>query len=170
MIHRHITLVVVQRSYKLSVLERLFIHISLELCVGRSTSNCTVEQLVSYHPYRELNEADEGIMEVQTEETSLRYLNHPQEILRALMDSKENGNVIGIFALSLGPIMIMTAVDDIVEIKNDYLIVLKEQDLLGIPVPEEQIFLKEIVRVHPFKTLYNDPFHVRLRQAKHVGS
>lgn len=108
-------------------------------------------------------------MEVQTEETSLRYLNNPQEILRELVHSKDNGNVVGIFALSLGPIMIMTAVDDIIEIKNDYLIVLKEQDLLGMPIPEEQIFLKEIVRIHPFKTLYDDPFHVRLRQAKQIG-
>jgi hypothetical protein len=102
-------------------------------------------------------------MEVQVEQT-LSYVNQPDEILAELRNSKQNGNVIGIFALSLGPIMIMAAVDEVVEIKNDYLIILKETDLLGIRIPEEQIFLSEIVRVHPFKTRYDDPFHVRLRE------
>jgi hypothetical protein len=101
-------------------------------------------------------------MEVQIENT-LTYVNQPDEILRELKSSKENGTVIGICALSLGPCMIMTAVDDVVEIKNDVIILLRETDLLGIRVPEEQIFLSEIVRVHPFKTHFDDPFHVYLR-------
>jgi hypothetical protein len=93
----------------------------------------------------------------------MTYVNNPDEILEELQHSKTFGNVVGIFAISLGPIMIMTAVDDIVDIKHDKLIVLKETDLLGIKVPEEQIFLSEIVRVHSFKTHFDDPFHVRLR-------
>jgi hypothetical protein len=101
-------------------------------------------------------------MEVQNEQL-LTYVNQPDEILAELNHSKTFGNVIGIFALSLGPIMIMTAVDEIVDIKNDKLIMLKETDLLGTKVPEEQIFLSEIVRVHAFKTQFDDPFHVKLR-------
>ena len=108
-------------------------------------------------------------MEVQIENT-LTYVNQPDEILRELRTSKENGNVIGIFALSLGPIMIMTAVDEVIEIKNDVIILLKETDLLGIRVPEEQIFLSEIVRVHPFKTHFNDPFHVQLRSMRRADN
>jgi hypothetical protein len=71
--------------------------------------------------------------------------------------------VIGITALSFGPSMIMTAVDDIIEVKNDKIVLLKETDLLGIRLPESQLLLSEIVRVHPLRTKYNDPFHVQLR-------
>jgi hypothetical protein len=101
-------------------------------------------------------------MELQTDNL-LTYVSEPDEMLHVLQNSKETGSVVGIFAISLGPIMIMTAVDEIVDIKNDKLIVLKETDLLGICVPEEQIFLSEIVRVHAFKSCFDDPSHVRLR-------
>jgi hypothetical protein len=104
-------------------------------------------------------------MNIQVEET-LTFLNQPDEIIKELNHSKVFGNVIGIFALSLGPIMMMTAVEDIIEIKNDKLILLKETDLLGTRLPEEQIFLSEIVRVHPFRTQFDDPFHVQLREKK----
>ena len=96
----------------------------------------------------------------------LKYLTDPQEILRALEHSRAHGNVVGICAISMGPNMIMTAVDDIIDIKNDKLIVLKETDLLGIKVPEEQIMLSEIVRLHSFRTLYDDPFHKQLRDKR----
>lgn len=94
----------------------------------------------------------------------LQYLSRKEEIVRELYNSKLRGTVLGISAISLGPGMIMTAVEDILEIKNDLLIVLKETDLLGTKLPEEQILLSEIVRVHPFKTLFDDPFHVQLRE------
>jgi hypothetical protein len=100
---------------------------------------------------------------------ALTYVNKPDDILKLLQQSKDEGNVVGIFALSLGPIMIMTAVDDIFEMKNDKIIMLKETDLLGIKVPEEQILLSEIVRVHAFKTRFDDPFHVRLRESSGAG-
>lgn len=108
-------------------------------------------------------------MEVQIEQ-NLTYINQPDEILKEIRHSKTFGNVIGIFAISLGPIMMMTAVDDVIDIRNDSLIILKETDLLGIKLPEEQILLSEIVRVHPFKTRFDDPFHVQLRDSKKYGS
>jgi hypothetical protein len=104
-------------------------------------------------------------MEVQLEH-QFQYLSKPEDIIRELEHSKIHGNVIGICALSLGPTMIMTAVEEILEIKNDFLIELKETDLLGIKLPEGQILLSEIVRVHPFRTHFNDPFHVQLREMK----
>jgi hypothetical protein len=103
-------------------------------------------------------------MEVQTEQ--LEYVSQSDEIVKALHHSKDHGNVLGICALSLGPNMVMTAVEQILEIKNDLLIVLRETDLLGLKLPEEQIFLSEIVRVHPFRTRFDDPFHVQLREMK----
>jgi hypothetical protein len=101
-------------------------------------------------------------MELQTDNL-LTYVSKPDEILAVLQNSRETGSVVGIFAISLGPTMVMTAVDQIVDIKNDKIILLKETDLLGMPVLEEQIFLSEIVRVHAFKTCFDDPAHVRLR-------
>lgn len=102
-------------------------------------------------------------MQVQVEQ-QFNYANSPEEIAKALIHSKEHGNVVGICAISLGPSMIMTAVADILEVKNDLLIVLKETDLLGMKLPEEQIMLSEIVRVLPFRTQFDDPFHVKLRE------
>ncbi len=100
-------------------------------------------------------------------ECELDYVSQQDEILKELISSKEHGTVIGISAISLGPTMIMAAVEDIIDIKNDKLILLKETDLLGMKLPEEQILLSEIVRVHPFRTLFDDPFHVRLRTIRH---
>lgn len=105
-------------------------------------------------------------MELEAEQ-QLNYVNKSDEIIKELQHSKMHGNVLGICAISLGPSMIMTAVEEILEIKNDLLIFLKETDLLGIKLPEVQIFLSEIVRVHPFRTLFDDPFHVQLRGMKH---
>ncbi|MBT1701685.1 hypothetical protein [Chryseosolibacter indicus] len=99
-------------------------------------------------------------------ESSLSYVTSTEEILKVLTQSLENGNVIGINALSIGPSMVMTAVEDIIDIKNDKIVVLKETDLLGIRIPEPEILLSEIVKVHLMRTLYDDPFHVQLREHK----
>jgi hypothetical protein len=96
-------------------------------------------------------------------EQTLQWTTNTEEILKILSDSKANGNVIGINALSFGPTIAMTAVDDIVDVKNDKIVLLKEIDLLGIKLSESEILLSEIVSVCPLKTKYNDPFHVRLR-------
>jgi hypothetical protein len=99
-------------------------------------------------------------------EQQYRYIRTTDEILAELELSKLNGNVIGITALSLGPGMIMTAIEDVMDVRNDKIVVLKDTDLLGIKIPETEILLSEIVWVHPFKTLFDDPFHVQLREGK----
>jgi hypothetical protein len=91
------------------------------------------------------------------------WITTSSEILEELIRSRDHGNVIGITALSLGPSMVITAVEEIVDIRNDKIILLKEIDLLGIRIPESDLLLTEIVRVHPLRTKYNDPFHVNLR-------
>lgn len=46
---------------------------------------------------------------------STTYLvNKYRDSLKELISIKENGNVIGITAISIGPSMVMTAVDDII--------------------------------------------------------
>lgn len=100
---------------------------------------------------------------MELEQPSIQWITDAAEILKVLIDSKENGNVIGITALSFGPTIAMTAVDDIVDVKNDKIVLLRENDLLGIKLAESEVLLSEIVSVYPLKTKYNDPFHVRLR-------
>jgi hypothetical protein len=96
----------------------------------------------------------------------LHWVTSTPDILRELFHSRDHGNVIGITALSLGPSMVMTAVEDIIEVKNDMIVLLKEIDLLGIKIPECDLLLTEIVKVHALRTKYNDPFHVQLRDHK----
>lgn len=104
-------------------------------------------------------------MELQAE-NQLNYVTSTDEILKVLMQSLQHGNVISITALSIGPTMVMTAVEDIIDIKNDKIVVLKETDLLGIKIPETEVLLSEIVKVHLMKTLFDDPFHKQLREHK----
>lgn len=83
----------------------------------------------------------------------------PRNILDELVNSRENGNVIGIWAPSLGTGLYMCAVESILddEIEHDKVIVLKEKDLNGVPLQAHVLFLQEIEKVFPFKTLYSDP-------------
>ena len=106
-------------------------------------------------------------MSFEQNESQADWITATSDIERVLIESKENGNVVGITALSFGPTMIMTAVDDIIEVKNDKIVLLKEKDLLGIQLPESELLLSEIVKVLPLKTKYNDPFHVNLRGMGH---
>lgn len=91
-----------------------------------------------------------------------------EEILKILWESKENGTVVGITALSLGPAAIMTAIEEIIDIKNDKIVVLKEPDLLGIRLSESEILLSEIVHACPLRTKYDDPFHIHLRGFRRI--
>jgi len=93
----------------------------------------------------------------------LSWVTTSSEILEELIRSRDHGNVIGLTALSLGPSMVITAVEEIIDIRNDKIILLKEVDLLGIRLPESDLLLTEIVGVHPLRTKYNDPFHIYLR-------
>ena len=86
-------------------------------------------------------------------------ITEPKSILHELINSRENGNVIGIWSSSLGTGLYMCAVENILddEVEHDKVIVLKENDLNGIPLPVHVLFLQDIEKVFPLKTLYKDP-------------
>lgn len=86
-------------------------------------------------------------------------ISDPKSILHELNGSRENGNVIGIWSSSLGTGLYMCAVDNILddEIEHDKVIILKEKDLNGVPLPVHVLFLQDIDKVFPLKTLYSDP-------------
>ena len=82
----------------------------------------------------------------------------PKQILDELVASQENGNVIGIWAPPLGPGLTMCAVESIDDddVEHDKVIVLKERDFNGAQLPVHVLFLQDIEKVFPFKTIYRD--------------
>lgn len=85
-------------------------------------------------------------------------ITEPKYILEELATSQEKGNVIGIWAAPLGDGLFMCAVENIFDddVEHDKVIILKEKDLNGVPLQAHVLFLQEIEKVFPFKTLYDD--------------
>jgi hypothetical protein len=96
----------------------------------------------------------------------LSWVTCSAKILAVLLESKEKGNVVGISSLSLGPAIVVTAVDELIDTKNDKIVLLKDIDILGVKLSQSEILLREIVKVKPLTAKYNDPFHVQLRGHK----
>jgi hypothetical protein len=82
----------------------------------------------------------------------------PKQILDELLKSQENGNVVGIWASSLGNGLHMCAVEKILDddVEHDKVIILKENDLNGVPLQAHVLFLQEIEKVFPMKTIYSE--------------
>ena len=95
-------------------------------------------------------------------------ITEPKDILAELKASQENGNVIGIWAGSLGPGLYTCAVEKILDddVEHDKVIILKENDLNGVPLQAHVLFLQEIEKVFPMKTHYDDPEAIRNREVR----
>lgn len=95
-------------------------------------------------------------------------LTEPNSILEELKASRDNGNVIGIWAASLGSGLYSCAVENILDddVEHDKVIILKENDVNGVPLQAHVLFLQEIEKVFPMKTLYDDPDAVRNRAVR----
>ncbi len=95
-------------------------------------------------------------------------ITEPKQISDELVASQQNGNVIGIWAPSLGPGLYMCAVENIYydDVEFDKVIVLKEKDLNGVQLQVHVLFLQEIEKVFSFKTIYKDPREESLRTAR----
>lgn len=85
-------------------------------------------------------------------------ITEPKHILDELVASRENGNIIGIWAPSLGTGLFLCGVDNILddEEEHDKVIILKENDQNGVPLQAHVLFLQEIEKVFPLKTPYSD--------------
>lgn len=85
-------------------------------------------------------------------------ITEPKNILEELNASRENGNVIGIWAASLGTGLYVCAVENILDddVEHDKVIILKEKDAKGVPLQAHVLFLQEIEKVFPFQTPYNE--------------
>jgi hypothetical protein len=85
-------------------------------------------------------------------------ITEPKHILDELITSRENGTLIGIWAPSLGAGLNLCAVENIFDDdeEHDKVIILKENDHHGVPLHAHVLFLQEIEKVFPMKTLYAD--------------
>ena len=91
----------------------------------------------------------------------------PIEILKKLIDSKVNGNLIGITSPLLSRIMVVTGVEDIV-LDDSPIVVLKPYDKSGCMLLETKIPLSEIYSVRPFTSKFENPFLQKLGDEKAV--
>jgi hypothetical protein len=85
-------------------------------------------------------------------------ITEPKHILDELTASRENGNVIGIWAPSLGTGLFLCGVENILddEEEHDKVIILKENDHNGVPLQAHVLFLQEVEKVFPLKAQYQD--------------
>jgi len=85
-------------------------------------------------------------------------ITEPKSILLELIASRENGNIIGIWASSLGTGLVMCGVENILDddVEHDKVIILKENDFNGVRLPVHVLFLQDIEKVFPMKAMYNE--------------
>lgn len=112
-----------------------------------------------------------GIHFLTTQETENMQgiITDSKDILDELIASQENGNVIGIWASSLGNGLNMCAVENIIDddVEYDKVVILKEKDLNGVPLQAHVLFLQEIEKVFPFKTIYDNPLPQQQSSHRH---
>ena len=90
-------------------------------------------------------------------ENNLRFIKSRTDILKALLNSRETGNAIGVYSTGLGGGMFITAVDEVYDDDNEQIIVLKRYDLSGLVLQRTNLFLSEIKAICPFEISYRNP-------------
>jgi hypothetical protein len=80
-----------------------------------------------------------------------------QEILKILINSKENGNTIGLCSSVLGEGFFITAVEDIILQDGETIIVIKPFDVTGFVLPTNTLKLASIEAACPLISEYQNP-------------
>lgn len=80
------------------------------------------------------------------------------EILSALTKSKSLGTVVGISAPVAGSGLLLTAVEDIHPVEDDFVITLKGYDVSGYILERTRIRLNEIRAVCSFNSVFRNPY------------
>jgi hypothetical protein len=91
--------------------------------------------------------------------TPFEFVKHPKEVIKALLESKEDGKAIGIKAPVLGKGMFVTAVEDILigDGHENTRIILKGYDFTGHVLETNTISLTEIEGVCVFDSKFGNP-------------
>jgi hypothetical protein len=86
------------------------------------------------------------------------FISDPDEILRALNESKNNGTVVGISAPILGNGVFLTSVESLAETDSDHVITLKGYDVTGYILERNRLRLTDIRGICPFQSKFNNPY------------
>jgi hypothetical protein len=89
--------------------------------------------------------------------STIQVIRSKKQILAKLAQSKESGNVIGIYSQGLGQGMFLTSIEDLFTVEKENIIVLKPYDLHGIYLQRTHLSLAEIDSVCPFNIVYANP-------------
>jgi hypothetical protein len=92
------------------------------------------------------------------EEKDPNYIHTSKEILKVLSESKEEGKSVGILSPRLGPSILVTAVEEILQERDRTTIVFKQYDHTGYILPRYKIDIQDILSVYPFKSQFKNPF------------
>ena len=80
------------------------------------------------------------------------------EILKALLDSKENGTMVALAVPCIGAGVFITAVEDLFINDDESFIQVKNFDVTGRIIEKTKIALKEIVGACPLHSKWENPF------------
>lgn len=99
-------------------------------------------------------------------EEDLQFFRDPQEKLRAIMNSLEEGTSIGVKAAALGERVVVTGVQNVLIDEGETVVVLKPYDSSGYILPATRLRLSEISIVMTFLTRFPNPILDNLDREK----
>ena len=103
------------------------------------------------------NDLDESKGQLSQKEIGLESANATADILRILVSSKEEGKSIGISSPRIGDGFFITAVEDIILVEGETIILFKPFDITGFILPTNKLRLVDIVAVCPLKSEFENP-------------
>ena len=86
------------------------------------------------------------------------FTSNPQEILRALLDSRQQQKMIALYMPANSDELFITAVDEIIHDEHDTIIVVKQFDNTGFIIEKNKIKLSEIVSACLLSSHWENPY------------
>jgi hypothetical protein len=105
---------------------------------------------------------------MEKQKPELQFFTTSDDILRALIHSKEYGNVVGIVSPVLGAGMFITAVEKIV-LDYETVIEIKAEDINGEVLECSRLRLSDITCACPFRTRFDKLYHPATKHQSAVG-
>ena len=105
---------------------------------------------------------------MEKQRPELQFFTTSDDILRALIHSKEYGNVVGIVSPVLGAGMFITAVERVI-LDYETVIEIKAEDINGEALDCNRLKLSDITCACPFRTRFEKLYHPAAKHHANVG-